>query len=135
MKKQISPFEDWWELVGSKMKNEPGENINDTELPLRIAMAAWEAVEAKAGKSIEHWSSCAVYNEPASPNGECDCNWPNKPKITNCDKEKTSVISVSFDSEDEERIKFAREWAKNVAPKSVKKYVEFEMTTHEDFEI
>ncbi len=20
-----------------------------------------------------HWSSCAVHNEPAMPNGECDC--------------------------------------------------------------
>ena len=39
----MSPFEDWWESTGAKMKNEPGENINDTELPLRIAKEAWEA--------------------------------------------------------------------------------------------
>jgi len=38
-------FDDWWELVGSKMKNEPGENIGDTELPLRVARAAWIAVK------------------------------------------------------------------------------------------
>jgi len=36
-------FEDWWDLIGSNMKNEPGENIYDTELPLRVAIAAWKA--------------------------------------------------------------------------------------------
>lgn len=24
-------------------------------------------------KETQHWSSCAVHNEPAYPNGECDC--------------------------------------------------------------
>ena len=22
---------------------------------------------------LKHWSDCAVYNEPAYPNGDCDC--------------------------------------------------------------
>ena len=46
-------FEDWWEIKGSKMKNEPGENINDTELPLRIAIAAWEAMNTRTMPTFE----------------------------------------------------------------------------------
>ena len=37
-----SNFEDWWELKGSLMKKEPGENTGDSELPFRVAKAAWE---------------------------------------------------------------------------------------------
>ena len=44
---KMTPFENWWELVGSKMKNEPGENIHDTYLPFRIAKRAWEAAQTK----------------------------------------------------------------------------------------
>ena len=47
----LTAFEDWWELVGSKMKNEPGENINDTELPLRVAIAAWKSATPSTGVS------------------------------------------------------------------------------------
>jgi len=41
-----SNFETWWELKGSKMKNGSGENINDTELPLRIAREAWKGAKS-----------------------------------------------------------------------------------------
>ena len=34
---------------------------------LRQALAQPEQEQPK------HWSDCAVYNEPAYPNGECDC--------------------------------------------------------------
>lgn len=28
----------------------------------------------KLPDGIGHWSDCAVHNEPALPNGECDCD-------------------------------------------------------------
>lgn len=78
--KVMSPVEDWWELVGSKIKNQPGENIHDTYLPFRIAKMAWEAA------------------------------------IKNC-------VLVEFKSDDENKMRFAREWAAFTAPKQVRQYV------------
>ena len=48
-KKSISEsnFEDWWELKGQHLKNEPGENIGDTELPFRVAREAWMYLKQK----------------------------------------------------------------------------------------
>jgi hypothetical protein len=39
----------------------------DTVEALRQALAQPEQEQPK------HWSDCSVYNEPAYPNGECDC--------------------------------------------------------------
>ena len=63
--------EDWWELEGSRMKNEPGENINDTELPFRVAMATWAACL----KSKESTFSLANPREMKmkSHDKECGC--------------------------------------------------------------
>ena len=44
-------FDDWWDLKGRYMKNEPGENINDTELPHRVAIAAWKAAKERGSNS------------------------------------------------------------------------------------
>jgi len=37
-----------------------------------------QALEAELAKP-EHWSDCAVYNEPAYPKGACDCGGYYKP--------------------------------------------------------
>ena len=50
--------------------------VDSTSAELSEGVATVAKVEH--GESIEHWSSCAVYNMPAFPNGECNCNWPNE---------------------------------------------------------
>jgi hypothetical protein len=39
-----------------------------------------KAVEEKQPKEVKHWSDCAVHNEPAYPNGECDCGGYTEPE-------------------------------------------------------
>jgi len=46
-KEQMDNFEDWWELEGSRMKVEPGENLYDSELPYRVAKAVWMELSDK----------------------------------------------------------------------------------------
>ena len=29
-------------------------------------------------QNVRHLSSCAIYNEPAHPKGQCDCGWENE---------------------------------------------------------
>ena len=39
-----------------------------------------KAVEEKQPKEVKHWSDCAVHNEQAYPNGECDCGGYTEPE-------------------------------------------------------
>ena len=61
----ISLVDSWRKEIEENKAEASGEGV-----------ATVDAVEA--GESIEHWSDCAVYNEPAFPSGECNCNWPNE---------------------------------------------------------
>jgi hypothetical protein len=45
-----------------------------------VAKKVKQAVEEKQPKEIKHWSDCAVHNEPAYPNGECDCGGYTEPE-------------------------------------------------------
>lgn len=132
---KMTPFEDWWETNGSNLKNEPGENINDTELPFRVAKAAWNA-SVNHAKIFRHLSSCAVYNEPAYTKGQCDCGYlcsgECKHYLDIVSQIKNHVL-VKFKSDDENEIQFAKEWAKNIAPKSIKRYVHYEQVPHLKF--
>jgi hypothetical protein len=45
-----------------------------------VAKKVKQAVEEKQPKEVKHWSDCAVHNEPAYPNGECDCGGYTEPE-------------------------------------------------------
>ncbi len=79
---------------------------------------AEDACMAGGEQEPKHWSDCAVYNEPAYPNGPCDCggyslrNDPprmirllglDKLLLSSADRQRASELRDDPDSEDNER--------------------------------
>ncbi|WGM47699.1 hypothetical protein KOAAANKH_02581 [Brevundimonas sp. NIBR10] len=83
-----------------------------------MTLAAAPSPEAEGAGEPKHWSDCAVHNEPAQPNGPCDCggyslaNDPprmirllglDKLLLNREDRERAGDLRCEPDSEDNER--------------------------------
>jgi len=95
----------------------------DTETEC-VTIDVGEAIEAlrAALAQPEHWSDCAVHNEPAYPAGECDCKLP----VAWWNKIKNAVSTDPYYRKDKECIPLytalpQREWV-GLTDEEIKRY-------------
>jgi hypothetical protein len=71
----MSNFETWWEREGQEFLYALNTTTDD-DIKL-VAEIAWKngayCAEQAEKEHDGHWSDCSVHNEPAYPNGPCDC--------------------------------------------------------------
>jgi hypothetical protein len=78
----MSDFETWWQQEGQEFLFALNTTTDD-DIKL-VAEVAWKngayCAEQAEHEHDGHWSDCSVHNEPAYPNGPCDCGgYPPKP--------------------------------------------------------
>jgi hypothetical protein len=55
--------------------------------------------KTQGGANGKHWSSCAVYNMPAEPNGQCDCGlWAYGNLEIDTDKNRCFITGFEYDA-------------------------------------